>query len=652
MAAPLFGEHPPGPTLTLRIGVTGPMPKPEVPVENFGFVRKQLRAVFDAIADDLPKIAEAQSGHYSDEAPKVRLVSALAEGAAQMAAEVMPNGWTLDAILPFPAETYRDDFKKSAIDDKADVTRNFLRWLDKAETQLVLPGELSSQDQPAALDMARARLGGFLLRQIDVLVAVWNGQPEQGKSGTLEIIRAAISANIPVAWIRSDEDSYARMIENIERDGRIVAPEADCLKGALAEAIDAIVRLSEPEENEGCPQAGEAGPNAACRLQRFLRESWPKASIWVAYDMFKRVMEGKKLRCLIVPERQDDYAPRWRPLAQDCPAVGPLNQRIDAILLPRFAWADALALDYSHRYRTTYIVSYFLAALAVFVALSGLLFQGGGKELEFSVWPKHSNAVIEIVIILSIIYLVRRGRRRQWKERWMEYRTLAELLVHVRFLAYLGEHGRAHRLGTLDAAHSSWLLWYLRATIRETGLPSAQLDGAYQRAMLSAVDKHVLVEQEKWHRENALALRCMEEMLHNSGVACFIATLAALVSFLLVCVIHTMDPSVFKQTFFGYSIDGSLPRFENFVTFFAAFLPSLGSALAGIRETGDFGKVAERSSKTAIALKALHKEIAMAKRELVLDETGDALLATAKVLTDDLAAWQSVYGHKRLELPA
>jgi hypothetical protein len=128
--------------------------------------------------------------------------------------------------------------------------------------------------------------------------------------------------------------------------------------------------------------------------------------------------------------------------------------------------------------------------------------------------------------------------------------------------------------------------------------------------------------------------------------------LATLFLYLCLCAVYAIDLPFFSERLFGYDLRAYLPSLEDIVIAIAAFLPALGAALAGIRETGDFGKVAERSAKTATALKELHQEVARAKRELALDETGDVLLSTAQVLTEDLAAWQSVYGHKRLELPA
>jgi sensor histidine kinase regulating citrate/malate metabolism len=132
--------------------------------------------------------------------------------------------------------------------------------------------------------------------------------------------------------------------------------------------------------------------------------------------------------------------------------------------------------------------------------------------------------------------------------------------------------------------------------------------------------------------------------LHWLGDACFIFTVALLVGFLVAWFLA--EPLDHQE------LSAWLEAHANLLTFLAAFLPALGAALAGIRETGDFDKVAERSRKTAAVLSNLSHAIADAQQSLTLDKTGDMLLAAAQVLTEDLAAWQAVYGHKRLELPA
>jgi hypothetical protein len=86
--------------------------------------------------------------------------------------------------------------------------------------------------------------------------------------------------------------------------------------------------------------------------------------------------------------------------------------------------------------------------------------------------------------------------------------------------------------------------------------------------------------------------------------------------------------------------------------FFAALLPAAGAAFASIRETGDFNKVAMQSAATAANLQEMQDAFEQGLERLRFDHTDELLRRTAQVLTEDLSAWQSVYGHKRLELPA
>jgi hypothetical protein len=94
-----------------------------------------------------------------------------------------------------------------------------------------------------------------------------------------------------------------------------------------------------------------------------------------------------------------------------------------------------------------------------------------------------------------------------------------------------------------------------------------------------------------------------------------------------------------------------LYRAKSYVTFLAAFLPALAAAVAGIQETADFKGLALSSAKTAQELTELKARIAQIAQQPTLDSTAAVLLSTAQVLTEDLGAWQSVYGRKHLDIP-
>ena len=79
------------------------------------------------------------------------------------------------------------------------------------------------------------------------------------------------------------------------------------------------------------------------------------------------------------------------------------------------------------------------------------------------------------------------GRRWLWHERWLDYRALAENLRHGRFLSFVSEFGRIRgEPAGVEQREPPWMLWYVRATMREIGLPNATLDGTYQWRLLNA----------------------------------------------------------------------------------------------------------------------------------------------------------------------
>jgi hypothetical protein len=189
-------QHPPRPILTLRVGITGHRPKPaRFPSDAFDEVNRQLARVFEAIDLALGEQQRAHRRFYSEERFRVRLVSGMAEGADQMAVRARPDNWSVEAALPFPRETYRKDFEKSAADATINVQAEFDAALAQADVILELP----EVDESARRELGYGRLGAFLVRQIDLLVAVWDGEREEGIGGAAEVIRQALTAHVPVA---------------------------------------------------------------------------------------------------------------------------------------------------------------------------------------------------------------------------------------------------------------------------------------------------------------------------------------------------------------------------------------------------------------------------------------------------------------------
>jgi hypothetical protein len=677
------GNHPPHPVLTLRVGISGHRPKPDkMPVEAFALVRGRLREVFTAMDDALIAAKRDNKAFYATDPHRVRVVSGLAEGADQFAVNERLPGWEVDAILPFPLESYLHDFEQSAIDKKTDVTGDFKTVLAQADTVVQLPedsriarGLVTPQSDEKRYWMLRnqgyANLGRFLLGQCDILVVVWDGLPEDGPGGTATVVRDAVDAGIQVVWISPNAHDPLAMIGSIDDEQKPKCKDGD-FGTLLVQAVSTVVSVPPDIKMEGGAHASH-GRNVKKRLAVFLSATWPEDTRSVTYDVFRRVCHfqfGRIRFPIPAADIEDAYLKPWTDFANDTPRAGALDKRIVDTLLKRYMWADALAIERSHWYRAAYFNSYLLAALTVGVALFGVFTISTSAEVLLLY--KAALVVVELMLLGLIYYVVTRGLRGHWQENWVEYRALAEMLRSTRSLAYLGVYGSVQRPGQLEPSSSAWFLWYLRATVRELGLPHAALGEEYLKKQLETVRKHVIEDQKKYHDPNVETVTRLHNVLKAIRNWSFFITVGVLLAFLLAYLVFVL----------GMLLDGKSPlaiigaveahivphewadvhdrlgmlgwflyRAKAAVTYVAAFLPALVAAVAGIQETADFEGLALRSAKTANALTEIDKHIATIVKQPTLESTGAVLLSTAEVLTEDLGAWQSIYGRKHLGLP-
>ena len=349
--------------------------------------------------------------------------------------------------------------------------------------------------------------------------------------------------------------------------------------------------------------------------------------------------------CFSATRRSRSAAATGVEFLRSAPAAKDLHERITSILLPRYIWADALAVHYSHLYRSTYVLAYFLSALAVFIALGTVFIHDDPHAPASEVLGTKAIFVIcELIVIGAIILLVWLGRHGMWHERWLSYRAVAEMLRHGRFLAFVSEFGR------IQGAQRElpWTLWYIRAAMREVGLPTATFDAAYQQRILDATLADEIAGprgQIAYHRASHKSLHHIDHFLHKLGTGCFVVTSIVLLLFLILLGLERAFELVWLQNF--------LLAAKPFITFVSAGLPALGAAVSGIRVHGDFEGSTERSARMVHELDTFKSDYADAiTRGVDLDGTAELLIATARVMSEDLAAWQDLYGRKRLALPA
>jgi hypothetical protein len=165
------------------------------------------------------------------------------------------------------------------------------------------------------------------------------------------------------------------------------------------------------------------------------------------------------------------------------PAVAAMIDRLQ----PFFAWSDQLADRYAHAYRSAFVMAFLAAAFAVAMALAPYALS----------LPEHSVGEItctvgELLSILLILFLVFRGRRGRWHQRWLDYRLLAEIIRHQRLIAHLGGERASPKipehLSSYGNVGSSWMAWYARGVERSLRLPRVVVDRIYLQASLQDIE--------------------------------------------------------------------------------------------------------------------------------------------------------------------
>lgn len=644
--------HPDRPSLTLVVGITGHRFN-KLDEAATAPIEQALTDVFAAIDAACASLLARHPAAFAPAPHRVRLVSGLAEGTDQIAVSVRPRSWAVDAVLPFPCDRYAMDFAPDAATGGIDRRAQFRAALAQAETVAALADET---DPPLAYQSA----GEFLLRQSDILVAVWDGDAKAGLGGTQGVVAHALETGIPVIWIHAAEGRAPALLRGTTDEAPPVEATPEQIAAVVAQ-IAAPPAAGHHDTGHHDTKHAEPVVTAAARLTDFQHEVWKTTCRWVLFDCLKRWPRVWTWRRAIPMRGLDDGRAEWEAFAPDA-GDGPAEQRFFNILMRRHAWADMLATYYAHVYRSTYVLTYLLSALAVAVAAVEMLPLTGHLETMAELAYKALFAALELVVVITVVMLVRRGRTGRWHERWLDYRALAEVLRHIRFLSQFGEGARLFRMSHGSAQPESWVLWYVRATCRELGLRSGNLDADFQRKALRALRHYEIDDQVSYHHSNERTLHALDHRLHRLGLGCFSLTAILLMCYLaLFAIALLIEPAHAAEHATAHGGDAPqhvgglahiLEKIKNIFTFFDILLPALGASISGIRFTGEFSKLGARSAQTATALADIGADIDATLPEPKFRHSLDILLATADVLSADVEGWQSLYSTKKLELPA
>jgi hypothetical protein len=537
-----------------------------------------------------------EQGVFAPDAPTFTLVSPLAEGADQMAAEAaLARGWQLQAIMPFDRDTYVADFN----DD--DSRARFHRLIAAATCTLELPGD--THDPLEAYVMA----GRGTVSHCDVLIAVWDGLPPRGRGGTGEIVELAIQRGTAIIHLPIERGEgrilWSAFDPNVlTRTGHDVHVHRPFDAEHLGLLLTAMLDLP-PATNERRFYA------------QFRAERQRRVRARLEYPMLLALTGTARLKTHHWRESKSAAAidEEWRNYLAGCENCHGVSAPLD-LLQKAYGWADRMATYYAQTFRSGHIFNFVLAATAVILGLSSFALPASKLGL----------AIAEMLITLAIIINTFVGIRHEWHRRWLDYRQLAERLRPMRSLKLLGIAAPDPPGSLANPIARRWVDWYAASVWRALGCPHGRIKPENAAELTEAIIEHELTPQIDYNQRSALQIEALDKRLARFGMGLFVATL---LSSLFV---------IFGLIFEPDWVQG----FQNWATLTSAGFPAVGTAIFGIRFQGDFGASALRSRSTAHTLSSIREQLMTGKANL--NRSADLMEQAARAMLADLDEWRLI----------
>jgi hypothetical protein len=595
------------PGCRLTVGITGHR-RHKLPAEHWPRIEAAVAAQLALLREVAAKSSQKHASSFAAAPLQLRLVTPLADGADTLAATLaLQQGYRIEACLPFARAEYAKDFA-------GDGSRaSYEALLDRCAAVFELDGD--REEAEAAYET----VGKVLLDQADILIAVWDGNLGRGRGGTSRVVADAVSRHIPVIHIDSTSDREPSLLWSGLLEFEIEQPGVESVpRTAASRAIPFVVStLLAPPDNAVDQRM----------LERFYATRVRDYTPAIPYPLLLAMTGARALRRSDFrtpsPEQCAAALGAW---ARDADEKSQYRKALDAGLMPRYGVADAASTYFAQVFRSGFVANFGLAAIAVLLALTGLLVPA----------YKLTLIVAELVVIAIIFANTRAGTKAGWHETWMDGRHLAEQLRALALTSQLGNLNLRTGSAGETGAPPGWVHWLARASARELGLPHAVADRRYlDRVQNAALE--LAREQLAYHRANAHRMHALEHRLHKTGSFLFGGTAAA-------CVLWIIAKLTGAPMQLGAGIG-----ITELVTWITAAMPALGAAIYGIRMQGDFVGIAFRSEVTVARLERLQRSL----DDENLDYT--KLMARLKRLSDimlsDVEHWRTTYQARPLALP-
>ena len=594
-AGRLHGPGPPRLPFALTVGVTGHRLE-AIPAARRAAVEERIAVALALLEAEALALFGREAAEFADSAPQFTLVSPMAEGADQMAAEAaLARGWQLQAVLPFDRDSYLADFN-----DK-DSRERYRRLLDASICTLELPGD--TDDPLEAYVMA----GRGTVAHCDLLIAVWDGLPPRGRGGTAEVVELAIQRGTAIVHIPTDagEDRILwsafdpNVLTRTGHDTHVHRPLDSEHLSLLLQAM--LAPLPDPRERHFYAQ--------------FSRERQRRVRARLEYPILLALTGTARLKRNHWHEGRSVAASdqEWQNFLAGCTDCHGISAPLE-LLQRAYGWADRMATYYAQTFRSGHIFNFVMAALAVILGLSSFALPASKLHLAF----------VEIVITLAILINTGFGMRQEWHRRWLDYRQLAERLRPLRSLKLLGIAAPDPPGNAANPIAGRWIDWYAASVWRALGCPHGRIAPANTPQLTESIVRHEIEPQIAYNERSAMQIEKLDRRLARFGMGLFVLTL---VSSIIVIVGLIFDPDWVQNT-------------NDWFTLLSAGFPAVGTAIFGIRFQGDFGASALRSRSTAHTLSAIREQFDVGKSNL--NRSADLMEQAARAMLADLDEWRLI----------
>ncbi|HUO12919.1 MAG TPA: hypothetical protein VMU37_09205 [Caulobacteraceae bacterium] len=617
--------------------------------ETLGFIRQALKLVVEA---PLRGAGEEQLGHAFDGVAQLRLLTGDAPGAdgLMIARWRLANLGEVHRLYP-----YREPGAGGALTDRPEhASHETLRTPPANEPWTGFDSvSLGLESQQAHGEVTR-----WIIRNSQVLVALWDGEQMTKPGGTGDTLRQALERGVPVIWLRPGE-----------RRIRLTNPNTAHRHGGVPDTHEGLAAISTELTAERLARllGAAVAPPGAIRAQGRDPEvigrqdyarvdplaPWPGAfrllqrclnvSVWQTYRQFERLLGGAAAGA-----PSGGRTPPPEPLARqpgftylrDClsEAAGRANQlsaihrsnQLLLILLATIAVVCGAAPALS-RIDPLTIAAAPSAAHAPPVA--GSARPRDAKQLESVETGSHAfAATLELAVVLLALGIAALAGRYHRHRRWSDARRLAERLRAARATWPLGVDIGDARV----TPPRSWTEWRAEAVLRAAGPRVGWIDADSFRESADWVTRDLLDGQIAYHARQFRLSSRIGGVIHWTERGSFVVLLGTLSGFLI-----------------GYLIDQNLLHrglpfyLGNIVSVISSVCPAVGAACIALEATSGFGELEQRSER-------LEHEFRHYREELGEDEgmtyhhVQNVIRRGAQLLVDESGAWRDQVARRRL----